>query len=67
MAFTNILITGLVLQMELRGEDGSIYKGLWSMHGGIVEPSRKLHGMQTIIVHEVAAGPGVCWGFVAHG
>lgn len=37
-------------------ENGSIYKGLWSMQEGTLELSRKLQGMQTIIVHEVLLG-----------
>lgn len=37
-------------------ENGSIYKGSWSMQEGALEPSRKLQGMQTIIVHEVLLG-----------
>lgn len=62
MAFTNIFIIGLVLQMELQGEGWAgewLYlQGFMEHAGGILEPSRKLQGTQTIIVHEVLLGLG---------
>lgn len=59
MAFTNIFIIGLVLQMELRGEGAGEWlylQGFMEHAGGNSGASRKLQGMQTIVVHEVLLG-----------